>query len=553
MPEPALRRAQDRIAARQPAEAIGVLVSALADGEGDSAAARLLARLLGRYRLEPSTAVERAIRAACAYPDFDLQNLVRPAIDCLFAHPEWRALVDAAAVERRGLVEAALRSEPLAPFDDPLLRTILTRGICYDVRLERLLLDVRAVLLRGSASDFSPPRIALAAALARQAGNNEYAWPCQPDERAAVDHAAERLAGGSADEADLLYVAMYRPPTGLANFATLRDHAWTADARALLDAVAPDADELALREAMPRLAPEPKAVSAHVRAQYEENPYPRWVAVNPPAAGERRTRLLARCPPDDRGRFSGPIDVLIAGCGTGRQAVLAGLGYGAGARLVAIDLSVSSLAYAQRMARRYGLADIAFVQGDLLDAGRLSRQFDVIEAVGVLHHLTDPLAGWRALAERLKPGGLMLIGLYSERGRQDVVAARRAIAGLGLPATPDGVRRLRRIVLDAPDDAGDWRVSVRRFTDFFSVSGCRDLLFHVEEHRFTPQEIAAALAALGLELRAVDVSPDVSAAYRERFPADPQALDLANWDRFEADNPRTFSGMIGLWCRKPSP
>ena len=30
--------------------------------------------------------------------------------------------------------------------------------------------------------------------------------------------------------------------------------------------------------------------------------------------------------------------------------------------------------------------------------------------------------------------------------------------------------------------------------DFFSTSGCRDLLFHVQEHRFTIPQIAAFLA-----------------------------------------------------------
>lgn len=547
---PALRRARDLVASGRAAEAVGALVDALATGEGGRDAAELLARLLGRYRLEPSPHAERAIRAACAAPEFDLQTLVRPAVDCLFARPEWHEALQANAAERRAMAERAVRSATLAPFDDPLLHAILTRGVCYDVRLERLLVALRAAFLRAATAGLSPGAMALAAALARHAANNEYAWPLDPGEALAVAAAAERLAAPAADEWDLLRVAMYEPPAGLANVAALRGAAWSAATRALIAAIAPDDEEIALRSAMPRLVPADHAGSAAVRAQYEENPYPRWVAVNPPVPGERRARLLARCP-DDRARFEAPIDVLIAGCGTGRQAVLAGVGYGPGTRILAIDLSVPSLAYAQRMARRHRLDGIEFLQADLLDLGRLPRRFDVIEAVGVLHHLADPLAGWRILAERLKPGGLMLVGLYSERGRADIVAARRAIAGLGLPATPDGVRQLRRLVLDAPDDAPDWRVSVRRFTDFFSLSGCRDLLFNVQEHRFTPRQLADAVAELGLELRAVDAAPAVLAAYRARFPDDPPALDLLNWDRFEADNPRIFSGMIGLWCRRP--
>jgi len=266
--------------------------------------------------------------------------------------------------------------------------------------------------------------------------------------------------------------------------------------------------------------------------------------------GERRARLLGRCPTADRARFEGPIDVLIAGCGTGRQAIVAALGYGQPLHLTAIDLSAASLAYASRMARRYGADSVDFVQADLLDLDLLRQDFDVIEAVGVLHHLAEPLAGWQALVRRLRPGGLMNVAIYSERGRQDVVAARSAIASLGLAPTPEGIRRLRRMVLDAPADARDWRATVRRFTDFFTLSGCRDLLFNVLEHRFTPLALRSMLNELDLELLSVDVPMAVLARYRARFPDDPAGLDLAGWDRFEADDPAIFSGMIGLWCRR---
>lgn len=548
--EPAYAHAQRLVAAGRLSEAVGELIVTFACGRGDVEAARLLARLVGRFRLEPSPEVERGVWAACACPDFDLQALVRPAIDCLFRRPEWQELLRASADGRRDIAAGAVRSGRLAPFNDPLLQAILTRGICHDIRLERILVALRAALLNEGASGLPAGGLELAAALARQAANNEYAWPVDAAEDAAVAGIADRLAGGTAGESEFLRYAMYRAPATLPNLVWLRSRPWAAATQALIDVATPDDAEMALRAAMPRLAAASNAVSAQVRAQYEESPYPRWLALNPPVPGERRARLLARCRTGDRARFAGSIDVLIAGCGTGRQAIVAALGYGPAARVTAIDLSVPSLAYAQRMARRYGAAGIEFMQADLLDVGRLGRGFDVIEAIGVLHHLADPVAGWRALAEQLNPGGLLSVALYSERGRQDVVAARREIASLGLPQTPDGVRRLRRVVLDAPDDARDWRVGVRQFTDFFSLSGCRDLLFNVQEHRFTPARIADALAALGLELRAVDAPAAALAAYRQRFPDDPAALDLARWDRFEADNPRTFAGMIGLWCMR---
>ena len=68
-----------------------------------------------------------------------------------------------------------------------------------------------------------------------------------------------------------------------------------------------------------------------------------------------------------------PCEVLIAGCGTGQQAVQAALAYGPQARVLAIDLSAASLAYAARMAERFGARNVAFAQADLASQHRCER------------------------------------------------------------------------------------------------------------------------------------------------------------------------------------
>ena len=493
----------------------------IAAGRGTLDAARLMARLLSRYRLEPSPQVMMGLRAASAFEDYDLQPLVRSAVDGWLAGAEWQRFARTSPAELERLIAGHLRSGHLAPFDDVLLHRMLARAICHDVTVERILTAVRRALLLADLADLPEGWLALAQAIGRHGVNNEFAWPVTPDESAAI--AAMERRPPAADRARL---SMYQPEPS----AVVGEH----DTARQQPDVALDAS------------------SERVRAQYEENPYPRWLALNPPEPGERRTRLLAVCGEAGRGRFDGELDVLIAGCGTGRQAITAAFGYGPTAHITAIDLSGNSLAYAARMAQRYAVANIRFVQADILKLEGMGGSFDVIEAVGVLHHLADPIAGWRSLARRLRPSGLMAVAIYSERGRRDVVAARREIAALGLPPTPEGIRTLRKMVVEAPADARDWRGTVRRFTDFFSLSGCRDLLFNVQEHRFTPVQVRDAVRAVGLELCSIDVSPAAAATYRERFPGDPAMLDLANWDRFEADHPATFSGMIGIWCRKPT-
>jgi SAM-dependent methyltransferase len=302
---------------------------------------------------------------------------------------------------------------------------------------------------------------------------------------------------------------------------------------------------------MPCLRPSEDAASRRVAEQYEENPYPRWLSFDPPEPGERLTALRHHAPSGTRD-LSGAIDVLIAGCGTGRQALAAAIGYGANAKLLAIDLSAASLAYAARMAQRYAVTNISFLQADLRDIARLDRSFDVIEAVGVLHHIEDPVAAWRDLAGRLRPGGMMKIGLYSERARRAIVAAREEIARLGLADDLAGIRELRRRVLEAPATPRDWRHLLPRFMDFFTASGCRDLVFHRLEHRFTPAGLAAALREVGLQFCGFELPGRVQAQFRARHPAPEAARDLALWEHFEAENPDIFAGMFRFWCARPA-
>ncbi|MBL8697452.1 MAG: class I SAM-dependent methyltransferase [Alphaproteobacteria bacterium] len=527
------------IAQGRVADAAGGLIETLAGGGGGEPEARLLGRLLTRLSVQPGPLVEAALQRVCALEAIDLQPFARALSQIVLASPAWTRLVGAASTTGAEFPSAdaqALRSG--------FLPMLLSRCVNRSLPLERGLLTLRRALLAIAASDAAAAALALDLAL--QAANNEYAWP----ESAAETAALEAIAGGAAAgrDWDVLRWSMYRSAAEIAEFP--RTDASPA-LRRLAEAALPTAAERALRASMPRLEVPSDPTSLRVRAQYEENPYPRWLALNPPEPGERRTAILRRAPASSASRFAGPIDVLIAGCGTGRQAIGAWLGYGVPRTMLAIDLSAASLAYAARMAASHGCEGLEFLQADLLDIDRLDRAFDVVEAIGVLHHLRDPVLGWRRLAERLKPGGMMQIALYSERARQDVVAARAEIASLGLPADADGVRRLRGLVLEAPESARDWRTSLPRFGDFFSTSGCRDLVFHVEEHRFSPAGVARALATLGLEFRGFEIPGPVQGEFLRRNPAPGSLLDLDRWERFEADNPATFAGMMTFWCRRP--
>lgn len=353
------------------------------------------------------------------------------------------------------------------------------------------------------------------------------------------------------DPRRIAVLAMYRP---LGSISFCRSLARTDLPRLLAEVVGRQVDdpiaEAAGRHRIESLTEVEGRVSRAVRAQYEENPYPRWRAVHVPEP-RPMAAVMSELFPHLAGRgiaWPQAPRVLVAGCGTGKHLVQMARVFAA-ARVTAIDLSRASLAYAMRQADRFGIDNIHFAQADITRLGADAGPYDVIECSGVLHHLEDPLAGWRVLLDRLVAGGVMAVGLYSKRARRHVAAARAFRDRHRYPATADGVRRCRRDIMALADD--DPAKPVIASSDFYTLSSCRDLIFHVQEHTFDLAAVRRALSTLGLEfLGFVHSDPLVLAAYRAHFPDDPDATDLGHWDRFESDHPDTFAAMYQFWVRK---
>ncbi len=291
--------------------------------------------------------------------------------------------------------------------------------------------------------------------------------------------------------------------------------------------------------------------SREVRDQYEESPYPCWQSVKRGRPGDIWVHLSEQFQSTIRHPFpDGPAEMLVAGCGTGRYPVSWAL-FDPNLKVLGLDLSKSSLAYAVRMARKLDVGNVEFLHGDLLELPCLGRGFSVIESDGVLHHMVDPFAGWRVLTDLLHPGGMMKIGLYSETARRNLVPVRDKIRGLGLRPSADDMRELRHRILlgEAEEDLS----GALRFWDFYHLNELRDLLFHVMEHRFTIPQIADNLKTLGLEFVGFEFKKDlILRQYAEHNPQDPGMTDLSCWAAFEERYPDTFSGMYQFWCQKPA-
>src|SRR5205085_3273603 len=220
-----------------------------------------------------------------------------------------------------------------------------------------------------------------------------------------------------------------------------------------------------LRGAIPVLTSIDDAISQEVRRQYEEMPYPRWLkpalSAKPVSIDWYLRNQFPKAPIGDPGRH-GRLDVLVAGCGTGQHAIETSRRF-AGAVVTAIDLSLASLSYAQRLTIALGLTNVQYAQADILKLGALQQRFDLIESSGVLHHRGDWAAGWRILLSLLRPGGFMHIGLYSALARADIRAARAFIAEHGYGHSIADIRRCRADILAQED--GSPLKHVTKFTD----------------------------------------------------------------------------------------
>ena len=147
------------------------------------------------------------------------------------------------------------------------------------------------------------------------------------------------------------------------------------------------------------------------------------------------------------------------------------------------------------------------------------------------------------LLSLLRPNGLMLVGLYSATARRIYDAARAFIAERGYRPRPEDIRVCRQELIV--------RGLMPSARDFSSISGCRDLLFNVMEHRFTILHIQTFLDANHLKfLGCAQLPLHVLEEFQQRFPNPAARRDLAAWQAFEQARPLTFVNMYIFWAQK---
>ena len=184
---------------------------------------------------------------------------------------------------------------------------------------------------------------------------------------------------------------------------------------------------------------------------------------------------------------------------------------------------------------------------DILEVNLIEKKFDIILCSGVLHHMNDPSKGLKTLLRVLKNNGFLKLGLYSELARQDIVKASNYIASKKLQPNDKDIKDFRKDVFSGKIEQIS---NLKNWSNFYTISECRDLCFHVQEHRYTINHLQEILQSNELKFLGFLIQEPVKNLYEKYFPEDKKQTNLQNWAKFEEKHPATFMGMYQFWVCK---
>jgi len=238
-------------------------------------------------------------------------------------------------------------------------------------------------------------------------------------------------------------------------------------------------------------------ITARVRAFYEQHPYPpplddldayRRAWDDPRRRADSHLFWPAEPYRDDR-------SILVAGCGT-MQAAHYAVRWPR-ARVTGIDVSANSIASTLDLKRKHGLDNLEVHQLTVERAAELEQTFEQVVCTGVLHHLSDPNAGLRALRDVLAPTGALHLMVYAPYGRAGIYMLQDYCRRLGIGTTDAEIGDLAASLTALPPDHPIAPL-LRNSPDFANVAGLADALLHPVDRSYSVPEFLAFLDAAGL-------------------------------------------------------
>jgi 2-polyprenyl-3-methyl-5-hydroxy-6-metoxy-1,4-benzoquinol methylase len=247
-----------------------------------------------------------------------------------------------------------------------------------------------------------------------------------------------------------------------------------------------------------RRTPAPTDPADEVRAFYEAHPYPapitnldrhRELYRNP----DRRRALSLLLWPTEKPRAN--REILVAGCGTSQAAIHALRE--PDAQVTAIDVAETSLRHTRDLQQKYGLRNLELHRLAIEQVCELGKMFDQIVCTGVLHHLSDPEIGLRALRDVLMPIGAMQLMVYATYGRAGIYMMQEYCRLLGVSTTAEELRDLGATIGALSSDHPIAGVA-QRTKDFRNPDALADALLHPQDRAYTVPQLYTWLEHCGL-------------------------------------------------------
>jgi ubiquinone/menaquinone biosynthesis C-methylase UbiE len=163
-------------------------------------------------------------------------------------------------------------------------------------------------------------------------------------------------------------------------------------------------------------------VTELVKQFYEETPFPNYDDLDNVRGllEKARAGLFARLLNEQIPYGARVVEI---GCGTGQLTNFLSIAH---RTVIGTDICLNSLRLAQKFKMEQGLDRATFAQMNLFRPALQDDYFDVVISNGVLHHTGDCRHAFRRISRLAKPGGYVIVGLYSAFSRK-VHYARRAL------------------------------------------------------------------------------------------------------------------------------
>ncbi len=452
--------------------------------------------------------------------------------------------------------------------NDPLLHAVLTTVHIQEYKVERFIRLARKTILLSSLKIMEVPDSLspLVAAVCMQNFRNEYVNYVDAEEEETLQQLLVTVAEINASddwnvsdiEGLLLLLGMYYKLYDLPvrdKLLSFPIETWPENLVAVAQTTLFNIqEEMSWLTKVKSIGSIHNETSVKVRSQYEENPYPRWhrlfKAKNKLNYFKYLTSQLNQA---DNSSFNYknrvyPPRILVAGSGTGAHPLNIAANFEC--EITAIDISRRSIAYAMMMQNKYKVDNVDFFQLDILELEQLNATFDAAESCGVLHHMLEPEQGLQSIIKVIKPGGTLKLGLYSELARRSFIEIRNMYLKSGMVATEKNIRDVRHGILSSTEMISKYS-SLLNLGDFFCTSGCRDLLFHEQEHRYTIPQLQVIIKKFRLKfLGFVFTNHMIPAGFIKLYGHD-KLSDLDVWHQFEKKNPDIFIGMYQFVVETP--